>query len=102
MSASPRFPTDQEDDIPREMLELGRRIATLPDPHYDRLVDPYAQVVDCFKRRKRILTLVQEALSQLRLDIKYLMFDLEVTRKERDQLKAQLEQSERDEPGNWQ
>ncbi len=56
MSASPRFPTDQEDDIPREMLELGRRIATMPDPHYDRLVDPYAQVVDCFKRRKRILT----------------------------------------------
>lgn len=102
MSASPRFPTDQEDDIPREMLELGRRIATMPDPHYDRLVDPYAQVVDCFKRRKRILTLVQEALSQLRLDIKYLMFDLEVTRKERDQLRAQLEQSERDEPGNWQ
>lgn len=99
MSAGPRFPTDQ-DELPRELLELGRRIATLPDPHYDRLVDPYAQVVDCFKRRKRILMLVQDALSQLRLDIKYLMFDLDVTRKERDQFKDQLEQIERDDQGS--
>ena len=30
------------------------------------------------------------ALSQLRLDIKYLMFDLEVTRRERDALRDQL------------
>jgi len=29
-------------------------------------------------------TLVQEALSQLRLDMKYLVFDLEATRRERD------------------
>ena len=31
-----------------------------------------------------------DALSQLRLDIKYLMFDLEVTRRERDALRDQL------------
>ena len=99
MSASSRFPAEQ-DDLPRELLELGRRIATLEDPHYDRMVDPYAQVVDCFKRRKRILMLVQDALSQLRLDIKYLMFDLDVTRKERDEFKSQLEQSERDDHGS--
>ena len=98
MSTGPRFPSDQ-DDLPRELLELGRRIAVLPDPHYDRLVDPYAQVVDCFKRRKRILMLVQDALSQLRLDIKYLMFDLDATREERDKLRAQLEQMESDDPG---
>ena len=100
MSNESRFPTDQ-DHLPRELLELGRRIAVLPDSHYDRMVEPYAQVVDCFKRRKRILMLVQDALSQLRLDVKYLMFDLDVTRKERDELKALLEQSEKDDPGNW-
>jgi hypothetical protein len=48
------------------------------------------------RRRRRILELVQEALSQLRLDIKYLMFDLEVTRKERDELKAQLDELNHD------
>lgn len=98
MSSSPRLPAEQ-DDLPRELLELGKRIAALEDPHYDRLVAPYVQVIDCFKRRKRILMLVQDALSQLRLDIKYLMFDLEVTRKERDEFKSQLERTERDDSG---
>jgi len=41
-------------------------------------------------RKKSILKLVQDALSQLRLDMKYLMFDLEATRRERDEFKAQL------------
>jgi hypothetical protein len=44
-------------------------------------------VVDSTKRRRRILNLVQEALSQLRLDMKYLVFDLEATRRERDALR---------------
>jgi len=35
-------------------------------------------------RRTRIIELVQEALQQLRLDTKYLVFDLECTRRERD------------------
>ena len=39
-----------------------------------------------FARRKRILNLVQEAIAQLRVDIKYLMFDLECTKNERDRL----------------
>jgi hypothetical protein len=33
-------------------------------------------------------------LSQLRLDMKYLMFDLEATRRERDEYLAKLEQQE--------
>jgi nitric oxide reductase activation protein len=43
--------------------------------------------MDSTKRRRRILNLVQEALSQLRLDMKYLVFDLEATRRERDALR---------------
>jgi hypothetical protein len=41
-------------------------------------------------RRKDILQLVQGALDQLRLDVKYLVFDLQATRRERDTLKAKL------------
>ena len=44
-------------------------------------------------RRRRILGLVQDALSQLRLDMKYLMFDLEATRRERDDYRRQLEEA---------
>lgn len=38
------------------------------------------------KRRKRILSMVQDALSDVRIDMKYLVFDLECTRRERDEL----------------
>jgi hypothetical protein len=37
---------------------------------------------------------VQDALAQLRLDMKYLMFDLEATRRERDDYRQKLEERE--------
>lgn len=37
------------------------------------------------ERKQRIIALIQEASQQLRLDIKYLIFDLEATRRERDE-----------------
>ncbi len=80
------------DELPRELTELELRIQSLPENHRQEILHAYGQVVDCVRRRRRILGLVQEALSQLRLDIKYLMFDLEMTRKERDELKARLEE----------
>lgn len=88
-----RFPNSDEDVVPRELAELGKRIADSSDPARAELELAYHRVVDSVRRRRRILSLVQEALSQLRLDIKYLMFDLEVTRQERDELKQQLEDS---------
>ena len=80
---------DQTEELPRELIDLARRIAALPREHQDDLEGAYSRVVDAVRRRRRILTLVQEALSQLRLDIKYLMFDLEMTRRERDQLREE-------------
>ncbi len=88
--SSSRIPTDAAEELPRELIELGKRIAAVPATHQRELEAVYNQVVDSVRRRRRILALVQEALAQLRLDIKYLMFDLEVTRRERDELKHQL------------
>ena len=82
----------RSDQLPREIIELARRIAALP-PEYQRdLEEVYSRVVSSVIRRRRILAMVQESLSQLRLDIKYLMFDLEATRRERDQLRQQLDE----------
>jgi Txe/YoeB family toxin of Txe-Axe toxin-antitoxin module len=91
MNTTPRFPDSGENDLPRELVDLAQKIADLPEPLQKDLEAAYSRVVESVRRRRRILALVQEALSQLRLDIKYLMFDLEVTRKERDELKTQLE-----------
>lgn len=92
MSAHSRFPDQEGEQLPRELIELARRIADLPPEHQPDLESAYNRVVDSVRRRRRILSLVQEALAQLRLDIKYLMFDLEVTRRERDELRQQLDE----------
>ncbi len=83
----------QVDELPPEIAELGTALAALP-AEQRRVLDPlFAQVVESAKRRRRILNLVQDALSQLRLDMKYLLFDLEATRRERDEYRRKSEES---------
>lgn len=80
------------DETPVELQELIQAINALPERHRESLQPSLARVVECSTRRRRILNLVQEALSQLRLDMKYLVFDLEATRRERDDLRQRMEE----------
>jgi hypothetical protein len=95
MSSPKRFHEAETESLPVEMVELGRLIDAMKGPEREGLILAYNRVSDSVHRRRRILNLVQEALSQLRLDVKYLMFDLETTRRERDQLQAQLEDGDK-------
>ena len=70
------LPTDQKLVLQQAWLRVCTKQVELQEKH---------------NRRTKILTLVQEALSQLRLDMKYLVFDLEATRRERDTLKELLD-----------
>lgn len=79
------------DETPIELQEMAKAIESLPQRYRDVVAPAMQRVVECSTRRRRILNLVQEALSQLRLDMKYLIFDLEATRRERDQYKEMLE-----------
>ena len=74
------------DELPKDVADLAAAVSSLPGEYRSRLETLMYRVVDSTKRRRRILNLVQEALSQLRLDMKYLVFDLEATRRERDAL----------------
>jgi hypothetical protein len=81
------------DEIPREILDLAEAINLLPDDCRQK-VDPFlTRVIDSTRRRRRILSLVQDALGQLRLDMKYLAFDLEATRRERDEYRRKIEET---------
>ena len=91
MSTAPRSNQAKDEKLPADILRLGQIIAGLPEEHRNELEPALARVVESTKRRRRILQLVQEALSQLRLDMKYLVFDLEATRRERDTYKQSLE-----------
>ena len=76
-----------------ELAELAELIEELPEEYKDRFVKAFNRAAGNIERRRRILSFIQEALSQLRLDMKYLLFDLDATRKERDDYRRQLEES---------
>ena len=80
--------------LPSELVELGNLINKIGSDERGELSVAFERVAESVRRRRRILNLVQEALAQLRLDVKYLMFDLEITRKERDELQAQMEEED--------
>jgi hypothetical protein len=92
---SERHPSDRtlSCEIPAEVAELVAAVQTLPEPAQARVSPQLERVVESTRRRRRILALVQDALSQLRLDMKYLMFDLEATRRERDEYRRQVEET---------
>ncbi len=85
------------DELPKDVADLASAIATLPAEQRSRIEPLIFRVVDSTRRRRRILNLVQEALSQLRLDMKYLVFDLEATRRERDALRSHQDDEPREE-----
>jgi hypothetical protein len=89
-----RATTAPVEELPADLQRLVAAVHSLPAEHSGEVLVALERVVESTKRRRRILTLVQDALSQLRLDMKYLMFDLEATRRERDDLQAKLEQQE--------
>ena len=94
MKPTPRLAPPTAEQLPRDMVDLATAISRLPVEHRKQLEPVFQRVVESTSRRRRILNLVQEALSQLRLDMKYLLFDLEATRRERNEYRRCLEGDE--------
>src|SRR6056297_1216239 len=90
MSNSPRQTVQPSEQLPRDMIDLATAISRLPSPNREELDTVFQRVAESTRRRRRILNLVQQALSQLRLDMKYLLFDLEATRRERNEYRRCL------------
>ena len=93
MSHRARIVKPSTDEIPAEVAELMQAVDALPAESREKVTPSLKRVVDSTRRRRRILSLVQDALSQLRLDMKYLAFDLEATRRERDEYRQKLEEN---------
>ena len=95
MPPKKRFQDRCDEELPAELMELGELLQSIDSENRQDLLISLNRVTESVLRRRRILSLVQEALSQLRLDVKYLMFDLEMTRRERDELQSRIEGDER-------
>jgi hypothetical protein len=91
MANAKRVASVPAEELPADILRLASAIQALPAEFSRELIPALERVVESTKRRRRILNMVQDALSQLRLDMKYLMFDVEATRRERDEYHARLE-----------
>jgi len=87
-----RTAAPKTEDVPADLVELAEAISQLPTEQRAAIDPVMVRVMQGARRRRRILSLVQDALSQLRLDMKYLMFDLEATRRERDEYRERLEE----------
>jgi len=74
-----------------ELAELLRLVDALPAEHQPDFFMVLDRLAACLERRQRMLGYVQESLNQMSLDLKYLIFDLEATRRERDSFRCLLE-----------
>lgn len=72
--------------------ELVRELGSLPDPAQQKLLQIANEQRDNQKKLKNSLRSLQESLDYLRISVKYLMFDLEATRRENTYLKRLLEE----------
>jgi len=81
------------EELPADILELAAAVEQLPVAERRRIEPLFCRVLESTKRRRRILGLVQDAIGQLRVDMKYLMFDLEATRRERDEYRRKAEEA---------
>ena len=86
MNSASRIPRIDDE----AMNDLANAVAEIPEHYRQDLESAYTRLVEARNRRDRVFSNAPEMLGQLRLDVKYLMFDLEVTRDERDELRKSL------------
>ena len=79
-----------KDQLPQEIVDLRQRVDQLPLPMRDKLMPLCEWVAHYSRLQNRLIRVAQEAVDQLQLDVKFLMFDLEATRRERDSLLKEL------------
>ena len=89
--AEPLHSSGGGEPLPREMLELCGQVGLLSLPQRNKLGPLCERVGHLLQLQGRLLRIAQDTVDQLQLDVKYLLFDVEVTRRERDALKQELE-----------
>ncbi len=91
MSEAVRTPLNRE-ELPVELVELRKRVELLPEYTRQKLLPLCEKVAQISRLQSRMVKIAQDAVDQLQFDIKYLVFDLEATRRERDAYRQQLEE----------
>ncbi|MEE9296825.1 MAG: hypothetical protein V3W34_17920 [Phycisphaerae bacterium] len=80
-----------EETFQRKLAELVAEIGTLPENDRERLEHLAQQTKERHQQLKATVGQLQDSIDFLRLSIKYMLFDLEATRRENAQLRKMLE-----------
>jgi hypothetical protein len=88
--------TMNETHFQTKLAELMGEISTLPKAERDKLANLAQQTQERHQKLRKTVTDLQESLDYLRLSIKYLVFDLEATRRENSYLRKMIEQGRSD------
>ena len=76
----------------KKLGELVAEIGTLPESEREKLTVMAEQTMQRHQELKKTVNNLQESIDFLRLSIKYLLFDLEATRRENSYLRKMLEE----------
>ena len=80
-----------EQDFQSKLSDLMQQLDTLPTPAREQLQQIAQDTRDRHARMKKTVGELQDSLDYLRLSIKYLVFDLEATRRENQYLRKLLD-----------
>lgn len=90
-----------EQDFQQKLSDLISQINTLPDGERANLEQFASETRERHDRMKKTIGDLQDSLDYLRLSVKYLVFDLEATRRENQYLRKLIERHNgRNEPSS--
>ncbi|MHC5111865.1 MAG: hypothetical protein ACYTHJ_18520 [Planctomycetota bacterium] len=80
-----------EETFQRKLAELIAEIGTLPEEERGKLEMLAEETRQRHRQLKKTVSSLQENIDFVRMSIKYILFDLEATRRENAQLRKMLE-----------
>ncbi len=80
-----------EETFQKKLAELVKEIGTLPEAERAKLEILANETRERHRKLKQTVSNLQESIDFLRLSIKYMLFDLEATRRENKQLRTMLD-----------
>ena len=81
-------------DTNEKLEQLINDIGGVPLPQRDKLIELANKTGKCHKQLTESISRLQGSLDGLRLSVKYLIFDLEATRRENVELKKSLDEDD--------
>ncbi len=83
-----------ETTFQKKLNDLVKEIGSLPPSQRKKLEQLAEETKERHNQLKKSVSSLQDSLDYLRLSIKYLLFDLEATRRENSYLRKMLEESD--------